>query len=65
MQDIFEEMVSKHGLEDKVVALITDTPATMRRLWSLVETDFPQIITLGCWMHVINLFLSGRSYSWP
>ena len=37
--------------------VITDTCATMRKAWSIVEDEFPWICSVPCMPHVVSLLL--------
>jgi hypothetical protein len=34
----------------------------MKAFWRLVEEDpdYPHIVVIGCWAHILQLFLSGK-----
>ena len=49
--------MKKHGLKDRLAALVTDTPRVMKAAWRLLEAKLPGIITFGCICHVLDLFL--------
>ncbi|KAJ9522273.1 hypothetical protein QJQ45_008101 [Haematococcus lacustris] len=53
----FEETMTKHNLEGKVCALVTDTPSTHKALWRLVEEKYPKVLGVPCQMHVQDLYL--------
>ncbi|KAJ9524222.1 hypothetical protein QJQ45_004978 [Haematococcus lacustris] len=53
----FEETMTKHNLEGKVCALVTDTPSTHKALWRLVEEKYPKVLGVPCHMHVQDLYL--------
>ena len=42
---------------DKVFALVTDNAANMKVAWAHVEETYPQITTIGCAAHTLNLLL--------
>ena len=43
----------------KVAAIVTDTPSTNKKLWRLCEAKYPKMLALPCWMHVLELMLTG------
>lgn len=53
-------MVEKHNLQDRVVAIITDTPSTMKSLWRKLLRKYRKLIALGCGAHILQLFLTGE-----
>jgi hypothetical protein len=55
----YERLLNKHGLKEQVAALCTDTPAVNKLAWSKLSEKHPQLITFGCWAHVLQLFLIG------
>jgi hypothetical protein len=59
MQERFDEVVEKNGLQGKVVALATDTPSTNKSMWGKLIQKYPKLIAFGCWAHVLQLFLTG------
>lgn len=63
LQENFEHIMSKHGLEEKVCALLTDTPATMKAWWRKIEEKYPHVVAFGCWAHILQLFLKGESFT--
>lgn len=66
LKEQYEFIVAKHHLEGKVTAVITDTPAVMRKSWSLLAAAYPQLQCLGCWMHILNLSMEDlvKESSW-
>ncbi|KAJ9512709.1 hypothetical protein QJQ45_018999 [Haematococcus lacustris] len=58
-------VIEKHGLDNSVCALVTDTPSSMRRLWQLLETMRPLILCLGCHAHIISLFFTTEVTELP
>jgi len=41
----------------RVVAIVTDNAANMKKAWELVKRERPMILTYGCVAHIINLFI--------
>ncbi|KAJ9517356.1 hypothetical protein QJQ45_016730, partial [Haematococcus lacustris] len=55
--NMFDEVISKHNLVDKACAFVTDTPSTNKAAWRLVEQRHPKVLSVGCWMHILDLYL--------
>lgn len=55
MAKLLDDIVKKHNLGDKITAVVTDTPSSMKLMWSLVQKANPKIFAMGCWAHVLNL----------
>ena len=49
--------IETNGLQDRVVAVMTDTCSTMKAAWGIIETKFPRILGLGCFLHRFDLYL--------
>jgi hypothetical protein len=49
--------VERHNLESKVVAFVSDNASTMKVAWDGLHELYPQLITIGCVAHSLNLFL--------
>ncbi|KAJ9511766.1 hypothetical protein QJQ45_022632, partial [Haematococcus lacustris] len=43
----------------KACAFVTDTPSTNKAAWRLVEQRHPKVLSVGCWMHILDLYLHG------
>jgi len=56
-------MEAENVLSCKVVALVTDNCNTMLALRELIVQKYPQLITLGCQAHVLNLLGNDISNS--
>ncbi|KAJ9510940.1 hypothetical protein QJQ45_027837 [Haematococcus lacustris] len=56
---MFDEVISKHNLVGKACAFVTDTPSTNKAAWRLVEQRHPKVLSVGCWMHILDLYLHG------
>ncbi len=41
----------------KIVLVVTDTCATMKAAWKLIEQEFPHVTCAGCGPHVLNLLM--------
>ncbi|KAJ9511613.1 hypothetical protein QJQ45_007383 [Haematococcus lacustris] len=56
-------MAAMADAEDKGVgkacAFVTDTPSTNKAAWRLVEQRHPKVLSVGCWMHILDLYLHG------
>ncbi|KAJ9509294.1 hypothetical protein QJQ45_001746 [Haematococcus lacustris] len=61
--NMFDEVISKHNLVDKACAFVTDTPSTNKAAWRLVEQRHPKVLSVGCWMHILDLYLHQRSFA--
>ncbi|KAJ9515831.1 hypothetical protein QJQ45_008717 [Haematococcus lacustris] len=57
--NMFDEVISKHNLVGKACAFVTDTPSTNKAAWRLVEQRHPKVLSVGCWMHILDLYLHG------
>ncbi|KAJ9514269.1 hypothetical protein QJQ45_012221 [Haematococcus lacustris] len=55
--NMFDEVISKHNLVGKACAFVTDTPSTNKVAWRLVEQRHPKVLSVGCWMHILDLYL--------
>ncbi|KAJ9517606.1 hypothetical protein QJQ45_025078 [Haematococcus lacustris] len=52
---------SKAAKADKACAFVTDTPSTNKAAWRLVEQRHPRVLSVGCWMHILDLYLHGKA----
>jgi hypothetical protein len=44
-------------MQEKFVAVVSDTTSAMKKLWELVEEAYPAVSAYGCQAHVVNLLL--------
>lgn len=46
---------------DKVIAVVTDNASNMKADWKIVKDNFPDVSTVGCAAHGLNLLLQDIS----
>ena len=51
---LIAEKIEKIG-EEKVLALVTDNAATMKRAWEILKTRFPRLLSYRCSAHSMDL----------
>jgi hypothetical protein len=43
--------------EDKVVSIVTDNAANMKKAWKILQAKYPALIINGCGAHIMNLLV--------
>lgn len=57
LQQLVKQFIDKHQLQNKVVAITTDTPNVMKAMWELLAEELPGLVVLPCMCHVLNLLV--------
>ena len=60
--DFFTEVISniidtKESIKSKLVAIITDNAPVMVRARMAVQNEYPHLLSIGCFAHIINLIM--------
>lgn len=53
---LWKRGIEKYELGNKLAGVVTDNASVMRRAWSLLQSDFPDTLFVGCHAHMLNLF---------
>lgn len=55
--DRVKEVVSRHDLEGKLAALVTDSPSVNVLARSMLQEEYPALVVTGCMAHALSLVL--------